>query len=68
MVDAWININAIGDFVGGPLGSFAVTHEHLSEQAVGCGFLSLPTCPHSSYFNAENLSVNRDRFAGHILA
>lgn len=68
MVDAWINLNAIGDFVGGPLAGLSVTHEHLSEPAVGCGLLSLPTCPHSSYFNAENLSVNRDRFARYMLA
>jgi metacaspase-1 len=68
MVGNWININAQGDYVGGALGSFAVTHNELFEPAVGCGFLSLPTCPHSSYFNAENLSVNRDLFAGRILS
>jgi len=68
MVGSWININAVGDFVGGKLGSFAVTEDHLSEPAVGCGFLSAPTCPHSSYFNAENLSVNRDLFARSILS
>lgn len=68
MVDMWININADGDFVGGSLGSFAVDQNHLSEPAVGCGLFALLACPHSSYFNADNLSVNRDRFAAHILA
>jgi hypothetical protein len=70
-VGEWINLDAQGDLVGGRLGrKFPVNREYLE--------LSPSTCPrrlwgfdlgcaHGSYFQRENLKVNRDIFAQHIL-
>jgi hypothetical protein len=73
LVDAWINLDAQGDLVGGPLGSrFAVTAESLELRPVTCprqwwGGYEL-TCAHGSYFEKANLAVNRDILARHILS
>lgn len=59
----WVNLDAKRDFVGGSLRmlGYGVDEEYLNLEAVGCALLSSnPWCPHSSYFNADNLAVNRD--------
>lgn len=64
-VQHWANLNARFDIVGGHLkgNPFAVDDEYLSLRAVGCSpFLPSPPCAHSSYFQRENLAVNRDIF------
>jgi metacaspase-1 len=71
MVRRWINLNAQGDVVGGPLQNrpYQVDHDFPSVEPFGCGgFLGLvsPTCAHSSYFVAGNTAVNRDIFARFI--
>jgi hypothetical protein len=72
LVDAWINLDAKGDLVGGPLGSrFPVTREYLELDPTSCarqfwGGYEIG-CAHGSYFQVPNLRVNRDIFAGHIL-
>jgi hypothetical protein len=70
-VDAWINLDAKGDPVGGPLGSrFPVNREYLELDPIPCsrqfwGGYEIG-CAHGSYFQVPNLKVNRDIFAGHI--
>jgi hypothetical protein len=72
LVDAWINLDAKGDPVGGPLGSrFPVSREYLELDPTTCarqfwGGYEIG-CAHGSYFQVSNLKVNRDIFAGHIL-
>ena len=72
LVDNWVNLDAQGDLVGGRLSrKFPVTKEFLNLHPVACqksfwGYNLV--CAHSSYFNQENLEVNRDIFAAHILA
>jgi hypothetical protein len=72
LVDAWINLDAKGDPVGGPLvGRFPVTREYLELDPTTCarqfwGGYEIG-CAHGSYFQVPNLRVNRDIFAGHIL-
>ena len=72
LVDAWINLDAKGDPVGGPLvGRFPVTREYLELDPTTCarqfwGGYEIG-CAHGSYFQLPNLKVNRDIFAGHIL-
>jgi hypothetical protein len=71
LVDSWINLDAQGDLVGGPLGRrFPVNREYLELQPTGCrrqwwGYDV--GCAHGSYFKVPNLPVNRDIFAAHIL-
>jgi hypothetical protein len=67
LVEGWTNLDAYGDIVGGslqPLG-YHVDNEFLNLDAVGCsrvlGLVS-PVCAHASYFQADNLTVNRDIF------
>jgi hypothetical protein len=67
-VRRWLNLDAHGDLVGGPLKGrpFAVDQDFVNLQPVGCSsFLGLvnPTCAHSSYFDSSNVAVNRDIFA-----
>jgi hypothetical protein len=65
LVDHWVNLNARFDIVGGHLmgDPFAVDEEYLGLKPVGCRtFIPDPVCSHSSYFNADNLAVNRDIF------
>jgi hypothetical protein len=71
LVDTWINLDAQGDLVGGPLArKFPVNREYLELPPVTCprrlwGYDL--TCAHRSYFQPANLKVNRDIFAAHIL-
>jgi hypothetical protein len=67
----WINLDAKGDIVGGPLDDrpFDVDHEYLNLKPVGCrevGGVYPPACAHSSYFDKDNVAVNRDIFARHM--
>jgi hypothetical protein len=71
MVKRWINLNARGDIVGGVLKDhpFTVDSEFLGLEPVGCKpFLGLvsPACAHGSYFDSNNLAVNRGLFGGFI--
>jgi hypothetical protein len=63
-VNRWINLDAAYDPVGGHIRNapFLVDVERLNLPAVGCFFIATPTCAHSSYFNRDNLAVNRDIF------
>jgi hypothetical protein len=71
MVQRWVNVDAHGDLVGGPLQGrpYAVDLDFLNLDAIGCtnvfGFVN-PGCAHSSYFDAGNIAVNRDIFAKYI--
>ncbi|MGE3776260.1 MAG: caspase family protein [Pirellulaceae bacterium] len=69
-VSRWLNLDARGDIVGGPLANaFQVTQEFLNLDPTTCRTIwSLvePTCAHSSYFHASNLAVNRGIFAAQI--
>ncbi len=70
-VRRWVNLNAHGDIVGGPLKGrpYAVDLDFLNLDATGCGsFLGLvsPACAHGSYFVSGNSAVNRDIFARFI--
>lgn len=65
----WVNLDARFDVVGGPMQGvpFGVDFEYLGLTPVGCSrVIPNPACAHSSYFNADNLAVNRDIFARHI--
>ncbi len=67
----WLNLNAHGDAVGGPLmgNPYQVDEEFLNLDPTGCtaifGVVN-PVCAHSSYFQANNLAVNRDIFGARI--
>jgi hypothetical protein len=71
MVKRWFNLDAKGDLVGGSLArKFEVDRDYLNLTPTSCS----PKlwgydlgCAHSSYFQIENLQVNRDIFAHHIL-
>ncbi len=70
-VRRWVNLNARGDLVGGPLQGrpYAVDEDRVNLDPFGCGnFLGLvnPSCSHSSYFQSGNDAVNRDIFARYI--
>lgn len=72
-VKRWINLDARGDLVGGPLKGrpYEVDLDFVNLDPTGCGgFLGIvsPVCAHSSYFVDDNTSVNRDIFARFILA
>ena len=69
MARRWVNIDAHGDPVGGPLQGrpFQVDEENLDLPNLGCSFFD-PTCAHGSYFQAANVAVNRDIFARNINA
>ncbi|AMV37741.1 hypothetical protein [Planctomyces sp. SH-PL62] len=67
----WVNLDARGDVVGGPLKGrpYAVDADFVNLAPSGCGsFLGLvnPQCSHSSYFRPANATVNRDVFARFI--
>src|SRR5262249_17846459 len=67
----WVNLNAHGDIVGGRLqdNPFQVDAEFLNLDAVTCAaFLGIvnPVCAHGSYFQPENVAVNRDIFGAFI--
>jgi len=62
VVDRVFNLNARGDIVGGPIGrNFDVNDEFLGLDAQGCSLFNVG-CSHVSYFQANNLVVNRDIF------
>ena len=70
-VRRWVNLDARGDIVGGPLlgRPYAVDLDLVDLDPVGCrSFLGLvnPECAHGSYFVAANAAVNRDVFARFI--
>lgn len=72
-VQRWVNLDARGDLVGGPLKDrpYQVDLDFVNLDPVGCGsFLGLvnPACAHGSYFVDANLVVNRDIFARFINA
>ncbi len=67
----WVNLNARGDLVGGPLQGrpYEVDEDRVNLDPFGCGsFLGLvnPSCSHGSYFQSGNTAVNRDIFARFI--
>jgi hypothetical protein len=68
----WVNLDARGDPVGGPLKNrpFAVDEDIVNLTPVGCngGLLVNPQCAHSSYFDSSNRTVNRDIFASRIMS
>lgn len=74
IVDSFVNVDAGGDIVGGPLAPpFKVTKEYLQQQPTGCStFWLYPrtarnfTCAHSSYFENKNRRVQRDIIAHYI--
>ncbi len=71
LVASWANLDAHGDVVGGNLRSlgYQVDDEFLNLDAIGCtNVLGLvnPACAHGSYFQADNLAVNRDIFGQRI--
>lgn len=73
LVDHWVNLDALGDIVGGRLGDeFDVDEEFLNLHPSNCRVPRLfpvdPSCAHSSYFQRSNLAVNRDVFASRIAA
>ncbi|HUG66655.1 MAG TPA: hypothetical protein VMM76_02820 [Pirellulaceae bacterium] len=67
LVSRWINLDARGDIVGGPLRGrpYDVDEEFLNLQPVGCGSVFgwvNPACAHSSYFVPANTAVNQGIF------
>jgi hypothetical protein len=71
MVRRWVNLDAQGDVVGGPLQGrpYAVDDDFPSLDPFRCpAFLGLvnPVCAHTSYFVAGNNAVNRDIFGNFI--
>ena len=62
-VRQWVNLNARGDIVGGPLNDFQVDHEFMNLHPTACGPTVTASCAHSSYFTDSNVAVNRDIFA-----
>lgn len=65
-VRRWVNLNATGDIVGGPLTGFRVDHEFINLPAEACWPNVNAKCAHSSYFKPSNIAVNRDIFARFI--
>ncbi len=67
----WANVNAAGDSIGGGIGAnFPIDQEYLDLSPTGCtrGWFGYNLgCAHGSYFRPDNLAVNRDIFARHIL-
>jgi hypothetical protein len=69
LVQTWVNLDAHFDIVGGPLQGvpFAVDQEYLGLEPIGCSsIIPNPACAHGSYFNVQNLAVNRDIFGHYI--
>src|SRR5205807_342343 len=71
MVRRWVNVDAHGDIIGGPLQGrpYQVDDDFPNVPAFGCGdFLGIvnPACAHGSYFVEGNAAVNRDIFAKFI--
>ena len=78
LVDRMINIDAGGDVVGGDISPpFDVDAQHLDTLPTGCSTFFVrrifgrriarsPVCAHSSYFDTDNVAVNRDIIAAAI--
>jgi len=74
LVDQFINIDAGGDIVGGQISPpFKVTEEFLNQYPTGCPTFPFRrqtarsfTCAHGSYFQPENIAVNKDIIARYI--
>lgn len=74
VVESFVNVDAGGDIVGGPLAPpFKVTKEYLQQKPTGCSTFWLSpktarsfTCAHSSYFENNNRHVQRDIIAHYI--
>ena len=72
MVRRWVNLDASGDPVGGPLQGrpYAVDFDFPNLDAFSCakvfGVVVNPSCAHGSYFKNGNAAVNRDIFAKFI--
>ena len=62
----WLNLNARFDVVGGHLYA-DVDEEHLNLPPTGCSLFLDPVCSHGSYFQPDNLRVNRDVFGRAIM-
>lgn len=67
----WVNLDARGDLVGGPLKNrpYQVDFDFVHLEPFGCGsFLGLvnPSCAHGSYFQSGNRAVNNDIFGRFI--
>lgn len=67
----WINLDARGDLVGGPLKGrpYDIDEDFVNLPPTGCSdFIGLvnPQCAHSSYFESANITVNRDILAREI--
>jgi hypothetical protein len=71
LVRRWVNLDARGDFVGGALRprgfALAASDEHTGLFPTSCNPI-LPSlgCAHGSYFQRDNLAVNRDIFGAVI--
>jgi hypothetical protein len=70
-VRRWVNLDAHGDVVGGPLKGrpYAVDLDFVNLDAIGCSsFLGVvsPSCAHGSYFDPGNTAVNQGVFARFI--
>lgn len=75
LVDRFVNVDAGGDVVGGPINPpFDDVTEFLQQVPTGCSMFRFrrlfgqptarnPLCAHSSYFNHDNVSVQRDIIA-----
>jgi metacaspase-1 len=71
MVRRWVNLNAQGDIVGGPLAGrpYEVDDDFPNLTPIPCGNLLgivNPICAHSSYFQPANVITNRDIFGAYI--
>lgn len=70
-VRRWVNLNAHGDIIGGSLKGrpYAVDFDFVNLEAVGChsllGIVN-PLCAHGSYFERDNLQVNKNIFSRFI--
>lgn len=71
LVGRWFNLDAKGDGVGGALGHlFPLERDYIDLDPTGCtrGWFGYDLgCAHSSYFRGENVPVNRDIFARHLI-
>ena len=69
MVQHWYNLNAENDAVGGSLaGYYEIDQEFLDLPSRCPDSIELPVCAHHSYFQQQNVEVNRDLFAKFIKA
>jgi hypothetical protein len=70
-VQRWVNLDARGDVVGGPLKNrpYQVDFDLVNLDPFGCGSVFgvvNPRCAHSSYFQTGNVAVNKEVFGKYI--